>query len=134
MEKKDFEKDGLDNDSIIKIIKNIRDVVDIQCNDSIIEELKKNNSFFAERYPILFDMATRTDEAFNWDYLNYFLTMRTKIITNELTTEKASVIVGKEWYNKHVNINDNNTDDNIIKQNINLTEPPIKFSKKSKKK
>lgn len=117
---KDFIKDGLDNDKIIEIIKKIREVVDVSCNDEIIENLKKEYSFFADRYPMLFDLSTREGEAFNWEYLNYFLSMRSKIINDELTSEKASVIVGNEWYNKHININENKT----------VMDPPHRFVRK----
>jgi len=120
---KDFMKDGLDNDKIIEIIKKIRTVVEVKCNDSIIEDLKKEYSFFAERYPILFDISTRTNEPFNWDYLNYFLLMRNRIINDEITSEKASVIVGDEWFKKHVNINE--------KKEMNS---PTRFTRKVKSK
>jgi len=119
---KDFIKDGLDNDKIIETIKKIREVIEVNSNDEIIENLKKEHSFFAERYPMLFDLSTRTNEAFNWEYLNYFLSMRNKIINNELTSEKASVIVGNEWYNKHININENDE-----------MNPPNRFVRKNKK-
>lgn len=100
---KDFIDDGLDNVSIINTIKEIRNIIEND-NSYNIEKLKKEYNFFANRYPMLFDISVRKDEAFNWDYLNYFLNMRTKIVNNELTVEKASVIVGDEWYKKHVNI------------------------------
>jgi hypothetical protein len=141
MEKKDFEKDGLDNQPIIETIKKIRKVVEVKCDDSIIDNLKKEHAFFLDRYPILFDMSIRTNEPFNWDYLNYFLNMRTKIINNELTSEKASVIIGNEWFKKHVNINENinenidekgNVNDDVIKKNKLLNEEPKKFNRKSK--
>jgi hypothetical protein len=119
---KDFVKDGLDNDKIVEVIRKIREVLDVNANDEIIENLKKEHSFFAERYPMLFDLATRTNEAFNWEYLNYFLNMRNKIINDELTSEKASVIVGNEWYNKHVNIDENGE-----------MKPPNRFTRKSKR-
>ena len=119
---KDFVKDGLDNDKIVEVIRKIREVLDVNANDEIIENLKKEHSFFAERYPMLFDLATRTNEAFNWEYLNYFLNMRNKIINDELTSEKASVIVGNEWYNKHVNIDENGE-----------IKPPNRFTRKSKR-
>jgi len=119
---KDFVKDGLENTKIIEIIRKIREVVEVKCNDEIIEKLRKEYSFFAERYPMLFDLSTRTGEAFNWEYLNYFLSMRNKIINDELTSEKASVIVGNEWYTKHVKINDNGE--------IN---PPNRFVRKTKR-
>ncbi len=117
---KDFIKDGLNNDEIIEIIKKIRAVIDVKSNDEIIENLKQEHKFFYERYPILFDISTRNTEPFNWEYLNYFLNMRTKIINDELTTDKASVIVGEEWFNKHINL-----DKSEIK-------PPSRFIRKSK--
>lgn len=119
---KDFIKDGLDNDAIIEIIKKIRTVVEVNSNDEVIENLKKEYAFFVERYPMLFDISIRTTEPFNWEYLNYFLSMRKKIINDELTSEKASVIVGNEWYNKHVK---DNIDTDI--------KPPNRFTRKTKK-
>jgi hypothetical protein len=32
--------------------------------------------------------------------------MRTKIINDELTSDKASVIVGEEWFAKHVKLDE----------------------------
>lgn len=119
---KDFVKDGLENTKIIEIIRKIREVVEVKCNDEIIEKLRKEYSFFVERYPMLFDLSTRTGEAFNWEYLNYFLSMRNKIINDELTSEKASVIVGNEWYTKHVKINENGE-----------MVPPNRFVRKTKR-
>jgi hypothetical protein len=119
---KDFIKDGLDNNKIIEIIKKIREVIDVDSSDKMIEKLKKENEFFAERYPMLFDLSTRAGEEFNWEYLNYFLSMRNKIINDELTSEKASVIVGNEWYNKHVKINENGEMD-----------PPNRFVRRTKR-
>ena len=120
-EKKDFEKDGLENEEIVKIIQEIRNKIDNNPNVDITESLKTDYVFFVERYPILFDIASRTSEPFNWEYLNYFLSMRTKIITDELTSDKASVIIGQEWFNKHTNINE-------------TQEPPKKFVRNSHKK
>ena len=34
--------------------------------------------------------------------------MRTKIINDELTSDKASVIVGQNWYDKHITVEDTN--------------------------
>lgn len=101
---KDFIKDGLSNDKIFEIIKKIREVIDKDYSDEIVENLKKEHEFFYTRYPILFDIATRGGEEFKWDYLEYFLNMRTKIINDELTSDKASVIVGEEWFAKHVKL------------------------------
>jgi len=119
-EDKDFIKDGLNNDEIIETIKKIRAVIDVKSNDEIVENLRKEHKFFYQRYPILFDISTRNTEPFNWEYLNYFLKMRTKIINDELTSDKASVIVGEEWFNKHINL-----DKSEIK-------PPSRFIRKSK--
>ena len=118
-DKKDFEKDGLDNEEIINIIKEIREKIEVNLTVDISEKLKTEYPFFAERYPILFDIATRTSEPFNWEYLNYFLSMRTKIINDELTSDKASVIIGQEWFNKHANIKE-------------PLEPPVRFTRKNK--
>jgi hypothetical protein len=98
---KDFIKDGLDNNKIIEIIKKIREVIDVDSSDKMIEKLKKENEFFAERYPMLFDLALR-DEQFNWDNLNYMLNMRNQIINDKMTSETASKVVGKEWFDKYV--------------------------------
>jgi hypothetical protein len=117
-DKKDFEKDGLDNEEIIKIVKEIREKIEVNLTIDISEKLKTEYPFFAERYPILFDIATRTSEPFNWEYLNYFLSMRTKIINDELTSDKASVIIGQEWFNKHANVKE-------------PLEPPIRFTRKN---
>jgi hypothetical protein len=118
-DKKDFEKDGLENEEIIKIVREIREKIEVNLTIDISEKLKTEYPFFAERYPILFDIATRTSEAFNWEYLNYFLLMRTKIINDELTSDKASVIIGQEWFNKHANVKE-------------PLEPPVRFAKKNK--
>ena len=109
---------NLTNEEIVKIIQEIRNKIDNNVNIDITESLKTDYAFFVERYPVLFDIACRTSEPFNWEYLNYFLSMRTKIINDELTSDKASVIIGQEWYNKHVDIN----------------EPPKRFTKKSNNK
>lgn len=101
---KEFIKDGLNNDEIITIVRNIRTKVENNNNESVIDELKKEFHFFVERYPVLFELSTRTNEPFNWEYFNYFLNMRNKIISNELTSDKASVIIGEEWFKKHVKI------------------------------
>lgn len=117
-EKKDFEKDGLENEEIIKTIKEIREKIEKNLKIDITEQLKKEYEFFVERYPILFDIASRTSEPFNWEYLNYFLSMRTKIINDELTSDKASVIVGQEWFNKHANVKE-------------TSEPPKRFIRRN---
>jgi len=119
---KEFIKDGLENEKIISIIGKVRKIIDRDSSDATIELLKKEYSFFAERYPILFDMVTRKED-FNWDYLNYFLNMRNKIIKDEITNEKASVIVGEEWFKKHVDVS-----------KMPKVPPPTKFERRSSSK
>lgn len=107
---KDFISDGLNNEDISLTIKKIisrakdKDVKELKENDKY-ELLKKEFDFFASRYPMLFDLAVR-NENFPWDNLNYMLNMRNKIINDELSSEGASKIVGKEWFDKYVNLND----------------------------
>jgi len=105
---KEFVKDGLKTDDIINTVKKIRETIennpDKLSDEVLINNLKKEFNFFSERYPLLFELSTRTNEPFNWEYLNFFLMMRNKIIDNELTNDKASVIVGQEWFNKHVKL------------------------------
>ena len=108
MEKKDFVKDGMENDEIIKIVKMIRKSIETDNTSSYedkINFLQKEYPSFYERYPILFDIASRK-EAFDWNFFNYFMNMRSKIINDELTSEKASVIVGQNAYDKYVKKDD----------------------------
>jgi hypothetical protein len=119
---KDFIKDGMNNDDIIETLKNIRTVIENKCNDEIIEQLKKEHDLFSTRYPILFELATRNDEPFNWEYLQYFLNMRSKVVNDEITSEKASVIIGEEWFKRHVNLDKNEP-----------TPKPVKFTRATKK-
>jgi hypothetical protein len=46
--------------------------------------------------------------------------MREKIVNYEMTSEKASVVVGEEWFKKHVNLNKN-------------SPPPEKFNRAAKR-
>lgn len=119
---KDFIKDGMTNDDIINTLKKIRSVIENKSNNEIIEELKKEHDLFSSRYPVLFELATRNDEQFNWEYLQYFLNMRSKIVNDEITSEKASVVVGEEWFKRHVNVN---KDEKM--------SDPIKFTRAAKK-
>jgi len=119
---KDFIKDGMTNDDIINTLKKIRSVIENKFNNEIIEELKKEHDLFSSRYPVLFELATRNDEPFNWEYLQYFLNMRSKIVNDEITSEKASVVVGEEWFKRHVNVNKDEK-----------KSDPIKFTRVAKK-
>jgi hypothetical protein len=101
---KEFINDGLTNEAIIK---SVYDVImkNKECKDMNVDEkyekLKLEFDFFATRYPMLFDLALR-DEPFNWDNLNYMLNMRNNIIEDKMTSENASKVVGKEWFDKYV--------------------------------
>jgi len=106
MSEKEFIKDGLDNEKILEIIKDIRKEIDIDASDDNVEKIKKKHEFFSSRYPALFDLSTRKEE-FNWENLNYFLNMRNQIINDKMTAEKASVIIGEEWFKKYVKIDEN---------------------------
>lgn len=99
---KDFIKDGLTNDDIISTIKEIRSKIKTSSNNNY-ENLKKEYNFFSERYPMLFELSTRKEE-FNWDNLIKMLEMRKKIQNDEISNDKASVIIGQQYYDKYVNI------------------------------
>ena len=120
MAEKDFIQDGLTNEAIIIEIKKIiirKDESDFKGMNEM-EKYKKLQSefeFFSDRYPMLFDMATRNEE-FDWDALNYFLTMRLRIINNRMTSEEASQKVGKEWFDKFVDVNELNKNKNAKRQ------------------
>ena len=99
---KDFIKDGLTNEDIIKTIKEIRSKIKTSSSNNY-ENLKKEYDFFSTRYPMLFEISTR-NEPFNWDNLNKMLEMRKKVEENEISNDKASVIIGQQYYDKYVNI------------------------------
>lgn len=102
---KSFVKDGLTTEEIRKTIQQIRAYIEKGGNTSQenkIDKLKQDYSFFADRYPMLFDMCTRTD--FNYQHLNYFLSKRDEIISDKISSEDASIQVGQEWFDKYVDV------------------------------
>lgn len=103
----DFVKDGLQTHDIRKIIKDIRAYIatnkNTKSNDEIVRKLKIDYEFFATRYPMLFSMATKQED-FDYTSLEYFLNMRDKVISNEMSVDQASVQVGEEWFKKHVDM------------------------------
>lgn len=102
---KQFLQDGMSTEDIRKTVSYIRQFLEKGGNMSIddrINKLKTEHSFFAERYPMLFDMCVKKD--FNYEHLNYFLNMRDKIINDKISSEDASIQVGKEWFNKFVDV------------------------------
>lgn len=120
MSDKDFIQDGLTNEKIVEIIKDIRKRIkddDIKSLNEMAkyEKLKTEFEFFSTRYPMLFDMCIRDGE-FDWSSLNYFLTMRSRIINNQMSSEEASTKVGKEWFDKFVDVDNLNRNKNSKKQ------------------
>lgn len=102
---KDFVKDGLSSDDIRKTVSTIRQYIEKPGSASLqerVDYLKEIHVKFAERYPMLFDICSR--QTFDYDNLNYFLEMREKIINNTMTVDKASEQVGKEWFDKYVDV------------------------------
>lgn len=115
-----FIEDGLTNEAIIEVIKNIikrKDEDDIKQLNEFDRYTKLRTEFesFDTRYPMLFEMTTR-DGKFDWDALNYFLMMRTQILEKKMTSEEAAVKVGKDWFDKFVDINKLNEQKNNKKQ------------------
>lgn len=105
---KEFLTDGLSNEELVVTISNIikrnnEEEIKKLSDMEKFEKLRGEFSFFSERYPMLFEMAIR-DDNFPWDNLSYMLNMRNKIINNEMTSENASKVVGKEWFDKYVDV------------------------------
>jgi hypothetical protein len=102
----DFLSDGLNNDSIRVIVKEILSIIQdkkattphTQIVNIIIEDTRFK--FFIERYPMLFDMVTK-DAVFDNESFEYFLSMRDEIIKNKITSEEASKEVGQVWFDKY---------------------------------
>jgi len=101
----DFLSDGLNNDEIRVIVKEILSI--IQDKKGTIPHINIVNTiagdskfkFFIERYPMLFDMVTK-DAVFDNESFEYFLSMRDEIIKNKVTSEEASKEVGQVWFDK----------------------------------
>lgn len=109
MAEKDFIKDGMGNEEIIATIKEIIAKKELDENKKLndfdkYEKLKNEFTFFADRYPMLFELTLKNQD-FDWNSLNYFLKMRNNIIENKMTSEDASIKVGKEWFDRHINVN-----------------------------
>lgn len=120
MADKDFIKDGMTNEQIVETIKAVRkrnQEADIRVLNEMdkYNKLKEEFEFFSDRYPMLFDMSTREGE-FDWSSLNYFLNMRNRIINNQMSSEEASQKIGKEWFDKFVDVDNLNKNKNAKKQ------------------
>lgn len=104
----EFVSDGLDNDGIRSIIKVIIKVIQDKkaqnpqtAHADIVNSISQDDKFkfFIERYPMLFDMVTK-DAVFDFNSLEYFLSMREEIIKNKITSDEASKQVGQVWFDK----------------------------------
>jgi hypothetical protein len=104
----EFVSDGLDNESIRSIIKVIMKVIQDKKTENpktahadIVNSISQDDKFkfFIERYPMLFDMITK-DAVFDFDSLEYFLSMREEIIKKKITSDEASKQVGQVWFDK----------------------------------
>lgn len=101
----DFLSDGLNNDEIRFIVKEILSIIQDKKGTiphaNIVNIITGDSKFkfFIERYPMLFDMVTK-DAVFDNESFEYFLSMRNEIIKNKVTSEEASKEVGQVWFDK----------------------------------
>lgn len=107
---KDFVVDGMTTEDIKKTVRNIREYLEKNSKVSKEDRLKKieeDNNFFVKRYPMLYELATR--DTFNYEHLNYFLSMRDKVIADKISSEEASKTIGSVWFNKFVDVSKMNS-------------------------
>lgn len=99
---KDFVKDGLSTEDIKKTVKAIRFTIEYSPikDAALIDKIKSEYNFFATRYPMLFEMASRFDK-FDYESFDYMLNIKEKIINDDITSKEASEKVGKDWFNKY---------------------------------
>ena len=95
----DFVKDGLETSDIIKVVTNIREYIENnkqKSKDDIVAKLKGDYAFFAQRYPVLFEMSTKSDN-FDFDSLNYFLItiyrLRLRYITSAIVFSTLDLFI-----------------------------------------
>jgi len=88
----------LDQETIKNIIKEIQNTP--QNKEKRVEYFSMKYSDFAERYPILFDMACRDE--FDYEKFNYMMRIRGQIAKKERTIEHASVEVGQKFYDMYM--------------------------------
>lgn len=103
----DFVKDGMETNEIRTIVQDIMLYIEENRNKmefkDIISSLKDNINrveFFEQRYPLLYEMVTR-EQGFEYQSLEYFLSMRENIIQNKMSSEDASKVVGQVWFDKY---------------------------------
>ena len=88
----------LSQESIKKIISEIQRTP--QNKEKRLEYFGMKYADFAERYPILFDMACRDE--FDYEKFNYMMRIRGQIEKKERTIEHASVEVGQKFYDMYM--------------------------------
>lgn len=84
------------NNKILENVQSIRDRID---NNMPIEEIKKEFSQFVERYPTLFQMATKP--SFNINELKRMLEMKEKMDRGEETLRTSSEKISTEFFQKY---------------------------------
>jgi hypothetical protein len=100
-----FVEDGMTTSDIRKTVQYIRSYIEKGGSTSLedrIEQLKIDCAKFEDRYPMLFEMCSRQE--FNMENLNYFLKKRDDIIENRISVDDASKQIGKEWFDKYVDV------------------------------
>jgi hypothetical protein len=87
----------LENEAILRIIR------DIQSSPPNKEARKllytKRYADFAERYPVLFEMACGI--GFDYEKFNYMMHIRGQISKKQRTVENASAEIGAKFYNMY---------------------------------
>lgn len=97
---KDFVEDGIGTDELIDIVKDIYQKTQNESNKTLLDKFKdiykEKYSFFAERYPTLFNSLFMP----NFDIKNfeYMMMMRKKIENDEESTKSASEHIGVKFF------------------------------------
>ena len=84
------------NSKILETVESIRHKLD---ENKPIEEIKKEFSNFVERYPTLFQMATK--QSFNINELKRMLDMKSKMDRGEETLRTSSEKISTEFFQKY---------------------------------
>lgn len=92
----------LEQDTIKKIIHEIQRTPPNK--EKRVEYFSTKYADFADKYPILFDMACRDE--FDYDKFNYMMRIRGQIAAKQRTIEHASVEVGQKFYNMYMKKDD----------------------------
>lgn len=88
----------LSQDSIRTIVNEIQKTP--KNKEKRVEYFTVKYADFADKYPILFDMACRED--FDFEKFNYMMRIRGQIASKQRTIEHASVEVGQKFFNMYM--------------------------------